>query len=355
MKTATLQELAELVNGKVSGDDQLVISALNSLDLAVEGELTFIVTARMADRLSTTRASACIVPTGLENVDLPLIQVANPDLAAARIHNYLLAGDFTASGVHPSAVIGNDCRISEQVTICPQVSIGNRVRIADQVILHPGVVIGDDVKIGRGCVLHANVVVTNGCIVGKDVTLHHGVIIGSDGFGFASDPESGNHVSKPQVGNVRIEDGVQIGANSCVDRAAFGTTLVKSGARIDNLVMVGHNCVIGENAVLVGQVGIAGSTTLGRNVVLGARAGVAGHLFLDDGVKVAAMGGVHNNQPKGAVVGGVPAFDIKKWGRATAAYSRLPDMVREMRKLRREVDRLTELLETKSMTEKDDE
>jgi UDP-3-O-[3-hydroxymyristoyl] glucosamine N-acyltransferase len=283
----------------------------------------------------------------MDDVKFPVIEVANPDLAAALIHNFLLAEDFTGKGIHDSAVIGVDCQISEQVTICPQVSIGDRVTIGDRVIVHPGVVIGDDVKIGDDCVLHANVVVTYGCELGRSVTLHHGAVIGSDGFGFASDPATGEHVTKPQVGTVRIDDGVQIGANSCIDRAAFGTTHVKSGVRIDNLVMVGHNCVIGENSILVGQAGIAGSTTLGRNVVLGARAGLAGHLHIDDGVMVAAMGGVHNNQPKGAVVGGIPAFDIKKWGRATAAYTRLPDMVRELRKLRKEVDRLTSLLEEK--------
>jgi UDP-3-O-[3-hydroxymyristoyl] glucosamine N-acyltransferase len=351
MRTATLGELAEHVGGIVSGDDQLIITALNSLELAGAGELSFITSVKMTGLLGQTRASACIVPAELAEVELPVIRIDNPDLAAARIHNYLLAVDFTAQGIHPAAVVGQDCTLSDQITICPQVCIGNRVTIGDRVILHPGVVIGDDVRIGNDCVLHANVVVTYDCILGNGVTLHHGAIIGSDGFGFASDPATGCHVSKPQVGNVRLDDNVQIGANSCVDRAAFGTTHVKAGVRIDNLVMVGHNCVIGENSILVGQVGIAGSTTLGRNVVLGARAGVAGHLQLEDGVMVAAMGGVHNNQKKGAVVGGIPAFDVRKWGRAAAAYSRLPDMVKEVRRLRRQVDKLTALREQDNMTE----
>jgi len=355
MKRATLQELAALVGGTVSGDDQLTVTAFNSLELAAAGELSFINTKKMANQLDQTRASACIVPASLDDVELPVIRVDNPDLAAALIHNYLLAEDFRAAGIHSSAVIGRDCVISDLVTIGPLVSVGDRVCIGERVILQPGVVLGDDVQIGDDCTLHANTVVTHGCALGNGVVLHHGAVIGSDGFGFASDPATGNHITKPQVGTVRIEDGVQIGANSCVDRAAFGTTQVKSGVRIDNLVMVGHNCVIGENSILVGQVGIAGSTTLGRNVVLGARAGVAGHLHLDDGVMVAAMGGVHNNQKKGSIVGGIPAFDVKKWGRATAAYSRLPDMIKNIRRLRKEVDRLTTILEQDNRTEKDDE
>jgi UDP-3-O-[3-hydroxymyristoyl] glucosamine N-acyltransferase len=181
------------------------------------------------------------------------------------------------------------------------------------------------------------------------------VVIGSDGFGFATGPATGSHISKPQVGTVHIEDNVQIGANSCVDRAAFGTTRIGQGVRIDNLVMIGHNCVIGENSIIVGQAGIAGSTTLGRNVVLAAQAGVAGHLFIDDGVMAAARSGIHNNQKKGAIIGGAPAFDVKKWGRATAAYSRLPEILREVRRLRKEVDRMSALLNQENRTEKNDE
>ncbi len=355
MKRATLKELADLVGGTVSGDDQLSITSLNSLELATAGELTFINSVKLASQLAATNASACIVPARLDEVTLPVIKVENPDLAAALIHNFLLAEPFTATGIHPRAVIGQDCRISVQVSISPLVCIGDRVEIGARVTLHPGVVIGDDAIIGDDCTLHANAVLACGCTLGRNVVLYHGAVIGSDGFGFATDPQTGTHVGKPQVGTVRIDDNVQIGANSCVDRAAFGTTHVKAGARIDNLVMVGHNCVIGENSILVGQVGLAGSTTLGRNVVLGARAGVAGHLHLDDGVMVAAMGGVHNNQKKGAVIGGIPAIDVRKWGRAAAAYNRLPDMVKELRRLRREIDKLTAQAADNTLTEKNDE
>ncbi len=340
MKTATLNELAALVNGTVIGDDQFSLHTLNSLTLAEPGQLTFINSAKLADQLRESKASACVVPADFTDADIPLLQVDNVDLASARIHNYLLKKEFHVTGIHEQAVIGTNCSISKQVSVGPLVCIGDRVQIGDRVKIEPGVVIGDDVQIGDDSVLHANAVVAERCILGQRVILHHGAMIGSDGFGFSTDLQTGCHVSKPQVGTVQLDDDVQIGANSCVDRAAFGTTHIKSGARIDNQVMVGHNCVIGENSILVGQSGMAGSSTLGRNVVLAARAAVGGHIHLDDGVMVAALAGVHNDQKKGAVVGGVPAVDVKKWGRAAAAFTRLPDMLREVKRLRKELNNL---------------
>ncbi len=334
----TLHELARIVSGRLIGDGNTPITGFNAIDRAGVGELTFITNRKLAGTLADSRASGCIVPQELEELSMPQIVVDDPDLAAAILHNFLLERPFAAGGIHQRAVIGNDCTIPAEVTIGPLVCLGDRVRIGERVTLHPGVVVGDDVEIGEDCVLHANAVVAHGCSLGRRVILHHGAVIGSDGFGFATDRKTGRHVSKPQVGTVRLDDDVQVGANSCIDRAAFGTTRIKSGVRIDNQVMIGHNVEVGENSILVAQTGIAGSTVLGRNVVLGARAGVSGHLHLDDGVMVAAMGGVHNNQPKGAVIGGVPAIDVKTWGRAAAAYKRLPEMVKEIRRLHRELD-----------------
>jgi UDP-3-O-[3-hydroxymyristoyl] glucosamine N-acyltransferase len=339
MKTARLAELAALVGGTVEGDGSLVVTTLNSLDLAEPGQLTFINSVKLADKLAASKASACIAPLDFSSTQLPLIKVGNVDLAAARIHCWLLAEDFKPTGIHERAVIGRDCVISSQVSIGPLACVGDRVTIGDQVTIEPGVVIGDDVVIGDGCVLHANAVVAYGCTLGLRVVLHHGVVIGSDGFGFATDPATGAHVSKPQVGTVRLDDDVQIGANSCVDRAAFGVTWIKRGVRMDSQVMVGHNCVIGENSILVGQSGVAGSSVLGRNVVLAANAGVGGHLHIADRVMIAAKAGVHNDQKQGAMVGGIPAIEIRQWGRAVAAFSRLPEMLKELRQLRKDIDK----------------
>ncbi len=351
MAAYTLAELAALVDGRVVGDEQnrVRITGLNSIELAGPGELTFLTDRRQVDLLADSRASGCIVPREIDDLPVPQIVVDDPGLAEAIIHNHLLAVPFAAGGIHETAVIGIDCAISSQVTIGPLVSIGDRVRIGERVVLHAGVIIEDDVVIGDDCILHAGAMVAHGCILGRQVVLFHGAVIGSDGFGFATDRSTGTHVSKPQVGIVRLDDGVQVGANSCIDRAAFGTTHIRAGARLDNQVMIGHNVEVGENAIIVAQAGIAGSSKLGRNVILAAKAGVADHISLGDGVVVAAMGGVHNDQPAGAVLGGIPAFDVKSWARASAVFGRLPEMLREMRRLRKEINTLKAELQREPM------
>ena len=339
-RTCTLRQLADLVGGQVEGDPDILIHGLNGIDYAQAGEITFVLDKKQLPLPVPCQATACIAPLDVGPQALALILTDQPSVAAARIHAYLLAQPFQAKGIHPSAVVGADCVIPEEVTIGPLVCLGDRVVLGQRITIHPGAVIGSETVIGDDTIIHANVTVAERCTIGSRVILHHGAVIGSDGFGFATD-RMGVHYKKPQVGTVRIDDDVEIGANSCVDRAAFGVTWIKAGARIDNLVMVGHNVVVGEHSILVAQVGIAGSTTLGRNVVLGAKAGVAGHLYLGDRVMAAAKSGIHNSQPSGAVVGGTPAFEAKSWGRATAAFSRLPEMVKEVRRLRKEVDRLS--------------
>ncbi|HBI14357.1 MAG TPA: UDP-3-O-(3-hydroxymyristoyl)glucosamine N-acyltransferase [Desulfobulbaceae bacterium] len=335
----TLDELAGLVGGRVVGDGNLRVSGLNSLDLAGSDEITFLVSAKMVERLAASRAAACIVPEGVEP-GRACIQVADPDYAATLIHRHFLGLPFQATGVHPTAQVGSGCEIPPAVAIGAYVCIGDRVRIGSQVSVGPGTVIGNDSIIGDNAILYANVTIYERTVIGSRVIIHSGAVIGADGFGYATDRATGVHLKKPQVGFVQIDDDVEIGANTCVDRGAFGPTRVRRGAKIDNLVMVAHNVDIGEDSILVAHVGIAGSTILGRNVVLGGMTAVKGHLQIGDRVMAAAMSGVHSNLPAGSVVGGAPAFDIKKWGRATAAYARLPEMVKEIRELRKELDRL---------------
>ena len=337
-KKISLGELARLVDAEVLGDD-LLIHDLNCLESAAEGEITFIVRANDLEKIAATRASAVIVPEFAENSDKSQLKVKDPNLAAALIHNLFCEQPFKAEGIHPAAHIGADCHLPDAVTIGPMAVLGERVRLGERVMIFPGVVIGDDVTVGNDTVLESNVSVLSGCVIGAKVLIHSGAVIGSDGYGYATDSQ-GNHVKRPQVGIVRIEDEVEIGANACVDRATFGETVIRRGAKIDNLVQVGHNVIVGENSLLVAQAGIAGSTELGRNVVLGGQVGVSDHVKLGDRVMVGGQSGVISDLPAGAVVSGYPAMPHRQWLRACAAFVRLPALVKEIKALRAGIEEL---------------
>ncbi|MEW6593443.1 MAG: UDP-3-O-(3-hydroxymyristoyl)glucosamine N-acyltransferase [Thermodesulfobacteriota bacterium] len=337
--TRTLAELATLVAGELAGPPDLAISGLNDLAGAVDGEITFVSDGRRLEELAACRASAVILPMAVAEAGRPAIRVRNPYLAAAIIHNQFLARPFAAAGIHPTAVIGSRCRIPDAVTIGPHAVIGNGVQLGERVTIGPGVVIGDEAVIGDDALLHANVTIVARSVLGKRVIIHPGAVIGSDGFGYATD-EAGRHVKRPHVGIVQLDDDVEIGANACIDRGTFGRTWVKAGAKIDNLVQLGHNVVIGEHSFLVAQVGIAGSTKTGHHVVMGGQVGLAGHLDIGNGVMIAAKSGVHDDQPDGAIIAGIPAIPHKKWLRASAAVARLPELLKELRELKRQVAEL---------------
>ncbi len=332
----TLKELTALVDGECIGDDQTQITAFAPLETAESSDISFLVKAKDKDQLTQCRAGAVIVPMDIEEADLPIIRVKDPYLASAIIHTCLLNKVFTAQGVHPRAYLADETTVPDQVSIAPLACIGERVQIGERVSIGSGTVIGDDVEIGDDTVIKANVTIEHGCKIGKRVIIYAGAVIGSDGYAYATDA-MGNHVKRPQVGTVHIDDDVEIGANTCIDRAAYGVTHIKSGAKIDNLVMIGHNVVVGENSLLVSQVGIAGSTTLGRNVVLGGQVGLADHLTFGDQVMVAAGSGVHNSQESGAIIGGYPAIPMRQWVRSVSQYAKLPQMGRDLRKVKKAV------------------
>ena len=335
-KSVLLRQLAELVQGELIGNGEVLIHELDALETAGVGTISFLAQAKDSASLVSTAASAVIVPMAIETAPLPIIRVRDPYLAAALVHTFLLESPFQATGVHAKAHVGAGTEIPGEISIAPFAFIGERVRLGQRVTIESGVVIGDDVRIGDDCRILANVTVERGCLIGCRVTLHPGAVIGSDGYGYATDSR-GVHLKRPQVGIVQIDDDVEIGANACIDRATFGRTWIQAGTKIDNLVQVAHNVVVGENCLLVAQVGIAGSTSLGRNVVLGGQAGVAGHIHLEDGVMAAAQAGVHNNQTRGAVLGGTPAIPMKKFSRVAAAMGKLPEMMTELRRMRKEI------------------
>ncbi len=332
----SIKELADLVDGEISGDFNLEISGFAPLETAVRGEVSFLIKSAEVGKLQACEGSAVIVPMDVEEGPVTLIRVENPYLAAAKIHGLLLKKPFVATGVHKMACVADSTVLPKQINMAAFVVVGERVTLGERITLETGVVIGDDVEIGDDTILKANVTIASGCRLGRRVIIYPGCVIGSDGYGYATD-NRGFHTKRPQVGVVQIDDDVEIGANSCVDRAAYGVTHIKSGAKIDNLVQIAHNVVVGENSLLVAQVGIAGSCNLGRNVVLGGQAGIADHINLGDGVMVAAQSGIHNDQEPGARIGGSPAIPMKQFMRAAIQYGKLPEMGRDLRRLKKNV------------------
>jgi UDP-3-O-[3-hydroxymyristoyl] glucosamine N-acyltransferase len=331
----TLRELAERLGCTLRGDGGVEVLRVAGIESAGPGEITFVANRRYAARLSSTRASAVILPPDLECA-LPSLVCSNPYLAYARAVALLHPQPRPAPGVHPSAQVDPDASLGDGVHVGALTVVGAGSRIGAGTVLHPHVVIYPGVEVGRDCVLHSGVQVRDGCRLGDRVVLHNGTVIGGDGFGFARDDE-GRYHKIPQIGIVVIEDDVEIGALSAVDRAALGETRIGRGTKIDNLVQIGHSVVIGRDTVLAGQVGIAGSTRVGDNVVLAGQVGVAGHLTIGDGVVATAQTGIPADVEKGSVVSGYPAIDNRAWLKASAVFPKLPELQRRLRELERAV------------------
>ncbi|TFH57846.1 MAG: UDP-3-O-(3-hydroxymyristoyl)glucosamine N-acyltransferase, partial [Candidatus Zixiibacteriota bacterium] len=306
-KSATLRELAALVGGTVRGDAEIRIKRVAPLDVAKEGDLTFFTNPKYAAALLTTQASAVIIASGTEvDCHKPSLECANPYLAFAKILTLLAVTKPENKGVLPGATVATTAVLADGVTIYPGCVIGERVRVGAGSVLYPGVVIYDDVVIGSDCLLHAGVVVREGSRIGDRVILQPNVTIGADGFGFA--PEGERYFKIPQVGIVVLEDDVEIGSCSCIDRAALGITRIRRGTKIDNLVQIGHNVDVGEDTIIVSQSGIAGSTTIGRHCTFGGQSAATGHLKIGDNVTVGGRGGVAVDTPGNQIVSGAPAM-----------------------------------------------
>lgn len=339
-KEVSVEFLAGMVNGQVEGDGGVAIKGFAPLDSAGEGDISFLAKAKDEQLLTASNGAAFIVPLEVEKCgDKPVIRVKDPYLAVAVIHSYLIEKPFNNKGIHPRAYVGKECLLGKKIAIAPLAVLGDRVTLGERVTIESGAVIGDDVRIGDDSLIKANVTIACECTIGNRVTIHSGTVVGSDGYGYAAN-ERGEHLKRPQVGTVRIGDDVEIGANCAIDRAAYGTTWIKSGVKIDNLVQVAHNVIIGENSLIVAQVGLAGSSTLGRNVVMGGQSATSGHVILEDQVMIAARGAVHNNQPKGAVLGGAPGIPVRQWAKSCAVFAKLPELQKSVRSNSKAITRL---------------
>jgi len=338
----TLKELAEYLRGNVSGDENAVIRGLGTLDDAEEGEITFLANPKYGQKVATTRATAVILPTGAPRHGRNVIELSNPYLAFAKLLSLFHVTPPKHSGVIEGAIVGKDVIMGADITIYPGAYVADGVKMGDRVTLYPGVVLYPGVELGNDVTLHANVVISAHCRIRNRVIIHSGAVIGTDGFGYA--PDGNGWYKIPQIGIVVLEDDVEIGSNTVIDRAALEATIIGRGTKIDNLVQIAHNCVIGENCMIVSQVGISGSTKVGNHVTMGGQVGVAGHIQVGDNVMIGAKSGVPGNIPSDQIVSGIPAFDHKNWLKSSGIFPRLPEYRKALSSMEKRIHELEEKL-----------
>ena len=342
----TAQQIALIVSGTIEGNPDITVSSFGKIEEATAGQLSFLANPKYNDYLYTTKASLIIVSESLQlqkNITATLIRVKDAYTAFATLlttYQNLKAqqkkGIETPSHIASTATLGTDVYIGAFAYVGEKVTIGNNTKI------FPGVYIAENVRIGNNTTIHAGVKIYEDCVIGNDVIIHAGTVIGSDGFGFAPQPD-GSYQKVPQIGNVIIEDQVEIGANTTIDRATMGSTIIKKGVKLDNLIQIAHNVEIGSQTVIAAQTGISGSTKLGQKIMIGGQAGIAGHLTIADGVKIAGGAGVTKNlEGEGKSYAGFPAEDAKQ-SLKTQVYTRqLPELEKRVKELEKLVAELVQ-------------
>jgi UDP-3-O-[3-hydroxymyristoyl] glucosamine N-acyltransferase len=342
-----LSDLSDRLGTRLEGDGTIDIQRVSSIEHAGPGDVTFLATPRYESRLSETRASAVILGEAAPAAPCAMLRTRSPYLAFAQAVRLLTPEVEPPAGIHPLASIASSARIGENVSIAAFVSIEDEVTIGRDVVIGPHVAIGYGAKVGDLCRLHARVSIRQRSVLGRRVIVQDGAVIGGDGFGFAK-REDGSYEKIPQPGIVVIEDDVEIGANSTIDRPAVGETRICAGAKIDNLVQVAHGVRVGRNTMLCGQVGIAGSSVVGNDVVLAGQVGVAGHLTIGDRVTATAQTGVPNSVEAGALISGYPAIPNRDWLKASAVFRKLPELKKAVSVLQARIAELERRLAERS-------
>jgi UDP-3-O-[3-hydroxymyristoyl] glucosamine N-acyltransferase len=336
--TFKLSEIARFIDGNLVGDD-IEITGISGIIEAKKGDITFLHSKKYLDFANKTEASAIITSEEFNINNKNLIIVDDPYLAFARLlHKFSPDTPLKRTGISERTEISETADIGKNTTIKPFAVISENSEIGDDTIIGEGVYIGDGVKIGKNCVVYPNVSIYRDCEIHNNVIIHSGTVIGSDGFGYAHSKEG--VLKMPQIGTVIIEDDVEIGSNVSIDRGTTGTTLIKSGTKIDNLVQIAHNVVIGKNSIIVSQVGISGSTTIGDNVVIAGQVGIVGHIEIGDGVKIGAKSGVSKSIPANEDYFGIPARPIMKTKRIEAFLSRYNSLLERIKTLEKKLSRL---------------
>jgi len=335
-----LRELAERLECRLEGDGQVDVVGVAAIQNAGPGDVTFLANAKYASALTTTRAAAVIARGDVPAGPSAMLRTEDPYLAFARAVGLFAPAWRPAAGIHPLTAIAADAHVGREVSIGPFVAIGEGARVGDRTVIFPNVTIGPGATVGADCILHSNVAVRERVTIGDRVILQNGVVIGGDGYGFVRRAD-GTHEKIPQVATVVIEDDVELGANTTVDRPAVGETRIKAGTKIDNLVQIGHGVTVGRNVLMAAQVGVAGSTEIGDDVMFGGQVGVGGHLTVGKGAVAVGQSGVTNSLEPGASVAGYPAIDGREWRKASVIFRRLPELKRRIEELEA---RLAELI-----------
>ncbi len=342
MKLADIaQRVSSDVDCALDGDGAIEIHGLATLDEAGPEQLAFLSNPRYAAKVKQTRAGALILPKEFGPVGKPSLRSSNPYLCFARALELFYQPPRPAPGIHPTAVVAPTARLGQGASVGPYVVVEDDVVIGDRAVLHPFVCIYRGARIGHDFTAHSHAVVREFCRLGDRVTLQNGAVVGCDGYGFAK-REDGSYSKIVQSGIAVIEDDVEVQAHSCVDRATLGETRIRRGAKLDNLVQVGHSSTVGRDVLLCAQVGLAGSTEVGDGVVLAGQVGVAGHCKIGAGASATAQSGIPNDVPPGQMVSGYPAIENRLWLKCSVAFQRLPELLKTVRQLRGEVERLKE-------------
>jgi len=334
----TTKDIAGLLSGKVDGDPDIVIDKITRIEEGVQGSLSFLANPKYTQYIYTSKASAVIVNNDFvpeQSINCTLIRVEDAYSAFAKVLEAYNQVKHQRTGISEQAFISESARIGKDAYIGPFVFVGENVIIGDGVKIYPNTSIADNVSIGDNTLIYSGVRIYDGSVIGEACIFHSGVVIGSDGFGFA--PQEDNNYKKiAQIGNVVIEDDVEIGSNTTVDRATVGSTIIRKGVKLDNLIMVAHNVEIGEHTVIAAQAGISGSTKIGKNCIIAGQAGLIGHLKIADNVTIGAQAGISNNFKEGSIVLGSPAFDVKRYRKAYIHFRNLNKIVERIDKLEKE-------------------
>ncbi len=337
----SLKEIAKIIDGEIVGDPRVKICGVSGIKEAKEGDITFIANSRYLPLVDKTQASAIISPFDIQSASKPLVKTKDPSYAFAKIVAVMHpVQNPHPKNIHKTAVISKDAKIGKDVAIGPYSIVEDGAQIGDNSVIYGGCFIGREVKIGRDCLFYPNVSIRERVVIGDRVNIQSGTVVGSEGFGYAN--VEGSYRLIPQVGTVIIEDDVDIGANVTIDRARFDKTLIGKGTKIDNLVQIAHNVIIGKNCIIVAQAGISGSTRIGDNVTIAGQAGLVGHITIGDGAILAAQAGVTKSVAPKTVVSGYPARPHHEAKKINACIQRLPQLMDTIGELKKRIQELEE-------------